>query len=178
MFLNERVKGALVRSRFVSINDMDAPSAYFFFNLEHKVAQQKQMSCLRLPDGRVTSNITEMRHHAVDFYSNLYAAEQCDTDCAEQLIQDLPQIDSDSKTDLDTELSLQELTTAVGQLGIGRSPGIDGLASEFYKHFWNFIGQDLYEVFCECRKDGCLQRWAQIHQKLFCYKLQILAHEM
>lgn len=92
----------------------------------------------------------------MDFYSNLDAAEQCDTDCAEQLIQDLPQIDSDSKTDLDTELCLQELTTAVGQLGIGRSPGIDGLPSEFYKHFWNFIGQDLYEVFCECRKDGCL----------------------
>lgn len=29
LFLNERVKGALVRSWFVSVNDMDAPSAYF-----------------------------------------------------------------------------------------------------------------------------------------------------
>ncbi len=38
------------------------------------------------------------------FYSSLYAAEKCDTDCAEQLIQDLPQIDSDSKTALDIEL--------------------------------------------------------------------------
>lgn len=36
-YLNERVKGALVRSRFISVADMDAPSAYFF-NLERKVA--------------------------------------------------------------------------------------------------------------------------------------------
>lgn len=109
LFLNERVKGALVRSRFVSVNDMDAPSAYFF-NLEHKVAQQKQMACLHLPDGRVTSDIAEMRLHAVTFYSSLYTADHCDIDCAEQLIQDLPQIDS--KTALDTELSFQELTAA------------------------------------------------------------------
>lgn len=153
--LHERVKGALVRSRFTSVTDMDAPSA-FFFNLERKTAQQKQIACLRLPDGRVTSNVMEMRHHAVTFYSSLYTAEQCDTDCAEQLFHDLPQIDSESKVALDTELSFQELTVAVGQLGTGRSPGIDGLPSEFYKRFWNCIGQDLYEVLCECRKDGYL----------------------
>lgn len=30
-FLNEKVKGALVRSRFSAIRDMDGPSSYFFF---------------------------------------------------------------------------------------------------------------------------------------------------
>ncbi len=64
--LNERVKAALVRSRFTSVTDMDAPSAYFF-QLERSVAQYKQMTCLRLPDGKITNDITEMRRHAVDF---------------------------------------------------------------------------------------------------------------
>ncbi len=80
LVLNERVKGALVRSRFLSLAEMDAPTS-FFFNLESRVAQQRQMPCLKLPDGRVTSNVLEMRNHAVDFYSNLYAAENCDNDC-------------------------------------------------------------------------------------------------
>lgn len=34
-FLQEKVKGALIRSIICSIKDMDAPSAYFF-NLENK----------------------------------------------------------------------------------------------------------------------------------------------
>lgn len=148
-FLNERVKGALVRSRFIAVNEMDAPSAYFF-NLERSVAQHKQMVCLRLPDGRVTTDIAEMRHHAVDFYSCLYTAEHCDLDCAEQLFKGLPKLDSDSKTALDSFLMFEELSSAVTQLSSGRSPGVDGLTSEFYKHFWDLIGVDLYEVFCEC----------------------------
>ncbi|KAK3549663.1 hypothetical protein QTP86_006554 [Hemibagrus guttatus] len=60
-YLDERVKGALVRSRFTTLEDMDAPSA-FFFNLARSTAQHRQMVCLRLPDGRVTMDITEMRH--------------------------------------------------------------------------------------------------------------------
>lgn len=29
--LNERVKGALVSSRFLTVRDMDAPTSFFFF---------------------------------------------------------------------------------------------------------------------------------------------------
>lgn len=39
VLLQERVKGALVRSRFIGLKDMDAPTA-FFFNLEKKEARQ------------------------------------------------------------------------------------------------------------------------------------------
>ena len=75
-FLQERVKGALVRSRFLQLEDMDAPSS-FFFNLERSVAQRKQMTCLKLPGGRVTTSPGEMRTHAVSFYADLFGAEQC-----------------------------------------------------------------------------------------------------
>ena len=72
--LQERVKGALVRSRFLHLKDMDAPSS-FFFNLERSTARRKLMTCLKLPDGRVTTSPEEMRRHAVDFYTNLFVAE-------------------------------------------------------------------------------------------------------
>ena len=62
LFLSERVKGALVRSRFTSVRDMDAPTS-FFFNLEKSVSRTKQMVCLRLPDGKVTTDTGEMRQH-------------------------------------------------------------------------------------------------------------------
>ena len=54
-FLQERVNGVLVRARFTTIREMDAPTA-FFFNLEKSVSRKKQMVCLRLPDGSVTTD--------------------------------------------------------------------------------------------------------------------------
>lgn len=48
--LQEKVKEALVRSRFRQLKDIDAPIA-FFFNLERAVAQRKLMACLQLSGG-------------------------------------------------------------------------------------------------------------------------------
>lgn len=45
--LHEKVKSALVKARFISINDMDAPTKYFF-NLEKKVVHNNYMHCLRM----------------------------------------------------------------------------------------------------------------------------------
>jgi len=156
LVLNEKVKGALIRSCFMSLAEMDAPTS-FFFNLEYKAAQQKQMPCLKLPDGRITSKTVEMRNHAVEFYSRLYAAENCESsDCMTQLLQGLPQLDSGSKTVLDDGITFREVTAAVGQLNSGQSPGIDGLPADFYKRFWNCIGHDYYDVLCESIGEGVL----------------------
>ncbi len=45
-FLQVKVKLTLIRSRFCSIKDMDVPSA-FFFNLEKKSFQQKQLCLIK-----------------------------------------------------------------------------------------------------------------------------------
>lgn len=40
-FLNEKVKGSLVRSRFVTIRDMDGPSSYFLIWSEKQVKKSR-----------------------------------------------------------------------------------------------------------------------------------------
>ncbi|KAF1375259.1 hypothetical protein PFLUV_G00237720 [Perca fluviatilis] len=143
-FRNERVKGALIRCRFLQLKDMDAPSS-FFFNLERSVAQRKQMTCLQLPGGRVTTSPGEMRSHAMVFYADLFGAQQCSMQSREELLEGLPQLSLDEKAALDCELTLEELKAAVNQMATGKAPGIDGLSTDFYKHFWNTIGPDLHE---------------------------------
>lgn len=151
-FLQERVKGALVRSRFMALKDMDAPTA-FFFNLEKKEATKKLMACLRLPDG-LPRHPGQMRQHAVDFYSSLFKAEECDQRCAAELLQGLPRLSDGERVDMDRELSLKELTTAAQQLSKGRAPGLDGLSADFYQQFWGMLGPDLHTVFMDCFKRG------------------------
>ncbi len=153
--LHEQAKGALIRTRYCSIKDMDAPST-FFFNLERKHVQQKMMCHLRRADGSVTSDPTEMRRLAGDFYKELYKAESCDTDCTEDLLKDLPQLEEKQKKILDYLITFQELTEAMRQLSKGRSPGIDGLLVELYQQFWDLMGPDLYEVILECIKSNLL----------------------
>lgn len=75
-FLRERAKGALVRSCFTSVRGMDAPPSYFF-NLEKSASHNKEMVGLQLPDGMVTTDQTQMRQHAVEFYSDLFRKEDC-----------------------------------------------------------------------------------------------------
>ncbi|TWW77612.1 Transposon TX1 uncharacterized 149 kDa protein ORF 2 [Takifugu flavidus] len=142
-FLQERVKGALVRSRFTSIKEMDAPTS-FFFNLERSVSRAKQMLCLCLPDETMTADQGEMRRHAVDFYGTLYRAEDCSRE--DELLQGLPRLSQRDRSTLDADITLDELTAAVGQMASGRAPGLDGLPADFYKHFWRCLGADLWEL--------------------------------
>lgn len=155
LILNERVKGALIRSRYLTLKDMDAPTT-FFFNLEHKVGQQKMMLSLKDNNGHVTSDPQKMRKLAVEFYSNLYAAEISDEHCRRELLKDLPVLSEDNKELLETDISFEEISLAVKGLSSGKSPGLDGLPAEFYKSFWTIIGDDYFEVLQKCFSEGVL----------------------
>ncbi len=109
---------------------MDAPCAYFF-KLERNVVQHNPMLHLRRPDGTITHNPNEMRKLAVEFYSGLFDAEQCDDESAADICQDLPKLQPKQRETLDSDITLQELTDAVKQLSLGRSPGIDGITTDF-----------------------------------------------
>jgi len=158
--LNEKVKRALVKSHFVSVHDMDAPTT-FFFNLNKKCIHTNYMHALRTPDGNVTSDPLEMRRLAVDFYVDLYAKECTGNFDADELFNNLPVLDEENVKDLDSDLSFEEVTKAVNQLSSGRAPGIDGLPAEFYKTFWGIIGKDFFKVVQEIFKAEALPKSCQ-----------------
>ena len=53
-------------------------------------------------------------------------------------------------------LSLLECHAAVKAMAHNKSPGIDGLPTEFYLTFWDTIGMDLVKVFNSCFVAGKL----------------------
>ena len=154
-FMQERAKAAQVRARFTKLHDMDASTT--FFNLENSVGTRKQMVCLHLPDGKVTTESAQMRKHAVDFYTDLFRAESCDVDAAGELLQELPQLSPEDQDTLSLEITLDELNAAVSQMASGKAPGIDGLPSDFFKHFWSILGHDLLDILKRVLKKGHFQ---------------------
>ena len=124
-FLQERVKGALVISCFTALKETDALTA-FLFNLEMKEARKKLMALMMMSDP------CQLRQQAVDFYSSLFGADECDQLCTAELLQGLPQLNEGASIDTDQELSLEELTTAAQQLSKGLAPGLDWLMADFH----------------------------------------------
>ncbi|KAI3375657.1 hypothetical protein L3Q82_003721 [Scortum barcoo] len=126
--LGVTAQGALVRSRFLDVSQMDAPSQ-FFFGLEKKNGQIKIFTRVNSTDN------PEVSQH---FYA------------------DLPQVDPEDNIKLEAGLSLAELHAALMSLQNGKAPGIDGLPVDFYKSFWSVLGEDLLEVIMDCLETGWL----------------------
>lgn len=166
--LQDKVEGALFRWRFLQLKYMDAPAS-FLFGLGRLTAQRMQMTCLKLPGGGVTTNPVEMRSHAVEFYTDLFAAGSC-VECRGELLGGLPLICLEEKAALDSELALEELTEAGNQTASSRAPGINGLSREFFRHFWNILGPDLHGDMLECFKQALSQCLASKQRFLCCPK--------
>lgn len=148
-------QGALVRSRFQSIELMDAPSK-FFFNLEKKNGQKRFIHTLRSESGILLSNPIDIRKRAVEFYKDLYKSELVGFNVDNEFLNNLPQISEEANFELSKVLTLGELENALQKMECGKSPGIDGLPVDFYKAFWQDLGQDLLEVLNECFASGWL----------------------
>lgn len=72
--LGVKAQGALVRSRFQSVEQMDGPTK-FFLGLEKKNGQSRYIHSLYSINGTEITEPNEIRKRAVSFYSELYKSE-------------------------------------------------------------------------------------------------------
>ena len=68
----------------------------------------------------------------------------------------LPLLSGQSTSLIDKPVTLLEIYDALLCMKADKVPDIDGLSSNFYKTFWNIVGQDLLFVLLECIGDGML----------------------
>ncbi|KAL6491421.1 hypothetical protein MHYP_G00017660 [Metynnis hypsauchen] len=154
--LGFRAQGALVRSRYQSLTQMDAPSK-FFFNLERKNGQSRFIHSLRSEDGQELIEPVDIRKRAVRFYSELYGSEFKENgELASGFYAGLPKVSEQLNAELERPLDEPELHAALQSMKVGTAPGIDGLPVEFYKAFWAEIGADWLAVLNETLAEGSL----------------------
>ncbi|KAJ3584838.1 hypothetical protein NHX12_015333 [Muraenolepis orangiensis] len=154
--LDVKVQGALVRSRFLNTNEMDAPTS-FFFGLEKKNGQRRVIHSLLSGTGQEITEPSQIRRRAVSFYSTLYTSEYEEGETlSEGFCNGLPQVSVEANSQLEGPLTIQELQTALQGMQGRRAPGIDGLSVEFYKAYWDVLSHDLLDVFNESLASGSM----------------------
>ena len=152
--ISRELEGSKIRSRVRWLEDGERPTRYFF-QLEHeRIARNFVTSILDSNDVEVFAREEIERAH-VRFYSDLFSKEPINAVYKQICLDSIDKVLSAPQRDsCEGLLSLPELTDSLRSLNLGRSPGSDGLITEFYLHFWSSLGPLLLRVAEKCFLDG------------------------
>ncbi len=93
------------------------------------------------------------------FYSKLYSSSflpRNSNSFFQTIKNNIPSIDSIFKEVCESEITVQELDAAVKTSKPGKSPGPDGLTTDFYKTFWEDLKCILLDALQECIRNNKL----------------------
>ena len=124
-------------------------STKFFHNLEKSRAKQKAWDKILDKNGNLQYGTSNILNRQVEFYKHLFTSDQKNDNHQEKayFLDNLDKkLSEESKNDLDSDIQLSEVLSSIKKMPNGKSPGSDGLPVEFYKIFWNEIGNDYFEV--------------------------------
>ena len=134
-------------------------STRYFYSLEKKKQADK---CIQKLTKENLDTVTSTRDLLIEtraFYKKLYTADIIHPDTQETFFNiHIPQLSASDQHSCELPLSTSELEKSLKQMENNKSPGIDGLTTNFYKHFWPILGPDITQVFNYCFQHGLLTR--------------------
>ncbi len=135
--------GSIFRSKAKWSEDGEKNSK-FFMNLEKRNFVNKLITQLEV-DGNIITDPSEILKEEKRFYEKLYK-ENLDTHDPEYiystesiLLNDIKKLTDEEKELCDAKVTEKEILNSLKELKNGRTPGSDGLPSDFYKFFWSDI---------------------------------------
>ncbi len=140
-------KGAQIRSKTNWLNEGER-NTKFFLNLENKTQNNNTVKFIRNSNGQYVENNSEMFHEMCTYYEKLYKSKEIKDDCISQYLDDVNcnNLSQNEKSMCDATPTMEECKNAVFCMKKGKSPGSDGLPSEFYTCFWSAINKLFYDV--------------------------------
>ena len=134
-------------------------STRYFYSLEKKKQADKSIQTLTKDNLDTVTSTRDILFETRAFYKKVYTAEAINPDTQRSFFDiSIPQLSSSDQQSCELPLSTSELEQALKKMENNKSPGIDGLTSNFYKHFWPILGPDITQVFNHCFQHGLLTR--------------------
>ena len=134
-------------------------STRYFYSLEQKKQADRSIQTLTKDNLDTVTSTRDILFETRAFYKKLYTAKAINPDTQRSFFDiSIPQLSSSDRQSCELPLSTSELEHALKKMENNKSPGIDGLTSNFYKHFWPILGPDITQVFNYCFQHGLLTR--------------------
>ena len=155
-YYKEKDDGYIIRSKLKWKNEGER-STKFFFNLEK--AQQSSNVIRRLKDnhGNFLTDDSDILEHTCDFYKKLFSSKRISQTDIDTYLDNTPfdkKLTHAEKQMCGEKITSKELDTVIKNLKLGKSPGCDGITTEFYKKFWHLIKIPFMEMLNETFEHG------------------------
>lgn len=151
--------GAFIRSKSEWCQKGEKCSR-FFLSLESQRQCNNAIKTLKTEKGTIVKNETEILKEIANYYENLFSAKtkKLNTDINAYLssVELTDRLSDKDQIFCDKNISEYEIETAISKLHIGKSPGLDGLTPEFYKHFWTSLKRPFCNMLNETFSKGQL----------------------
>ena len=133
----------------------EGETSSYFFRLEKSRALRRLFTGIRNAEGVVAYSISAIIRVWCLIYVQLFtAASLCHSE-KDFFVNTLDRKLSDRHSALcEGEVTLAECRVARDSFKNNKTPGIDRLSYEFYKHFWDLFGSDLVAVFYASLSSG------------------------
>ena len=147
----KKIAGVMFRSK-ARWYEFGKKGTKFFYNLEKRRSNAKNCYCIINENGQEENDPKKVLDIQRKFYEDLYSHNP---DVSFDL-QNNTNIKVHMEENHNEQISVQELTNALGEMKNGKSPGYDGITLEFYRTFWHILKQPLHKAICEAYSDQIL----------------------
>ena len=151
---SEKTEGIIFRAKLQWVEQGEKITKYFL-NLEKQNYNLKYIKKLITNETTALIKPNEILEEERRFYRNLYSTRLPDNQELDQGSPNLlngqndniPKLNDIEKQLCDASLKIEEIAKALKQLKNDKSPGSDGLTTNFYKFFWTDISLFLFDSF-------------------------------
>ena len=135
--IDNRINGKIIRAKAQYVESNDKNSKYFS-SLEKKRSEGKILKQLNV-NGNIINKQSQILFEQKSFYENLYKKRE-QLPCFYNFFNNnIPKLTQENKILCEGLLTECECTNALKQMQNNKSPGSDGLTTEFYKIFWTDV---------------------------------------
>ena len=132
-------------------------STRYFYSLEKSRKADQTIRVLTKDNLDVVSEPQDLLKETHNFYKQLFTAQPIDVQARDKFLNcTIPKLSDDARESCEGLITEEELRKAVMAMENNKSPGCDGLTSNFYKKFWPILGERLSRVYNYAFNNGLL----------------------
>ena len=174
-----RPRGAQDAFRRVQFEEICTKQFHNKFKAKHErrfIGELFQVDCegqvMEDKAGDTVSQPSDMLSQLSRYYSNLMSDKASDPAAAETLFAKLRerQLSVSDRESIEGKITRDEVLEAIAHLGLGKSPGPDGIPAEFYRAYADLLADDMTEMYNECWEDGSLTPNMLLGEIILLYK--------
>lgn len=154
LLLDEKLRGALIRSRAQHMLEGERCTA-FFCGLEKHRQTKAHISGLVGQDGQLHTDLVGILETAQAFYESLFTCVNVDSESVTVMLDGVTaRLDAAEAASCEDVIALSEVGAAIDRMNGGKSPGMDGLTAEFYRAFKSIMSPILLKLYCYMEDTG------------------------